>query len=1254
MLANRREKARYDALDCTFARSGNQTAPRAAFFCRPDSLLSIGFALTLRVLVGILLAVGLPPSAEATSLPNRLPGSATAAERFSHQLDQDGNGIEDLLDQWLVGAATWADLQQAVRPARLTATEGQKSALPDNFPNGVAPASSVVANGRLRVLCLGATAGQLFLAQKAGATSGTCVVLHDIDRFGGVTVLAADEAGLSAFLASDPDCLVLLDRDGVPALVDSRGMVGMGRVTSGDLELGNDWSATVAILDSGMDSAHGDLGDLPDDDIDGPAPAVGDAGDWFSAVNGWPLSGGYKVVGWQDVTDDFPDNQGPWDYHHHGTALASVVAGSGVVDSNYRGIAPGARLTIVKFYDFDETWHAWAGDYLAACAWTLEYRDTYRIRTVLTAVNWEVDAGISTAMRAFVDVGILPVAAMGNYGTDAAGPGYPASLPDVLTAGATNSSGAVSAYSGRGLAGDNKPDLVAPGGGLLIDHGRIVAADTEPNDSYSGRFGTSLAAAHLAGAAYVLDEALLENGLRPLANRAAVKARQAVLRHATAHVSAEESADGTALLSLPVSTGHDAARGGGHLRVDSAVRAMICPLFPGTEQTDTLSSDWAKPAIGRRLGVMPGIRYLVEAVPTGSLDVSLELVEVAWNATGDEREQVLLMDQSAAGVSEFTYFRPAVDTWSFVVVRRISGAGSVVLRVIEEDTFAEQGTSLILPGVGTGAPNIANLPQFTGPSLLVTSRVLVDSGARSLTAFDMAGNIRPGWPVFVFSDGASQGGLTQPMAADLDGVPGDELVVASDYGSVYFFKAGGDFKTVALEFNQRLTAPVGFTTAVGGRRVLVVDDVGRVRTWSWNAAVNADPELRNEVLLARSHALAPAAGQLTATGGESLVVAFADGWLGVFDENLVLRSGWPKELGATLEVSPVLCDLNEDGVHEIVLPVRDEASGQLVMRVFDGAGNSLAADGIVVPSPRGGRWLRLSEAVVSGRYGTGELNVAVAGLADNDLAGDEAAWSIGIGRLFADGSTATSDRNGFSIAASTDQGVLQLDNLLLPTPLAWNQAGYSATEVAALFHIQWHELLYGFTAIPGATTGWLMTGLPNDPFVEKQPLLLGGAQQAGLAYLSGMLVPLESGIHLRVEIIDREFRMVPVNAGEGSVALWRAQRGDSRNSGAFPLNVVVSAAPVLPVLTAGIRAYPNPGSGHIRFQARDGALPDDAELDVFDLRGYRVTQVRGADGAGVMHWNGADDSGRRLAAGTYLAVVRVGNKRMTTRVVLTR
>jgi len=324
---------------------------------------------------------------------------------------------------------------------------------------------------------------------------------------------------------------------------------------------------------------------------------------------------------------------------------------------------------------------------------------------------------------------------------------------------------------------------------------------------------------------------------------------------------------------------------------------------------------------------------------------------------------------------------------------------------------------------------------------------------------DATGTFRPGWPVFVFPSVSSQGGMNQPMVTNLDGVFGDEIVVTTEYGTVYFFNGDGTYKTVLLALNRSLTSAVGFRNQAGGWQVVVADDLGELRTWSWNAAVNAEPELEAEIFLGHQSPLTPAAGQLTAGGGESVVVAFADGWLGVLDENLILQPGWPKELGTALEVAPVLCDLNDDGLHDIILPVRDDVSGQLVMRVFDGAGVALPGDGLVIPAPRGGGWLNISEAAVVGRYGNDQLKVSVVGLADNGLTGDEAEWSLGVGSLSMMGETSVVDWRGMHIAATTNQGELNLKDILLPTPLSWNQFGDGATELGAFVHLSWFELI---------------------------------------------------------------------------------------------------------------------------------------------------------------------------------------------------
>jgi len=1232
MFANRTAKARPVVLGGVVSAQPHPLAPRVAFGCRLGSRLSIGLALILLVLVEILPTVGVSG------------GQALAADQI---VDADANGVEDILDQWYTGHVSWGELTQAAAPSRapLIQTNSQPVLSPETR---VSLVSGVLGAGRLRLLCLGVTASDLASLRAKAASAGVCRVLQDVPEFGGVTVLAVDEAGLRAFLSQRFTGLVMLDRDGVSALLDSRHLLGVGRVTTGDLQLGDDWSTTVAILDSGMDSAHGDLGDVPDDDIDGPPPAVGDATDWFAADGGWPLFAGYKVVGWHDVTDDFPASAGPWDYHYHGTALASVVAGSGAVDPQYRGVAAGTRLTIVKFYDFDLTWHAWAGDFLAACAWTLSHQDVYRIRTALMAVNWQVDAGISNAMAAFVDAGILPVVAVGNSGSEVAGPGFPARLADVLTVGAVNAAGEVSAYSTRGLSGQTKPDLVAPGGGLLATAGRIVAADIDPNDSYSGRVGTSLAAAHVAGAAALLDEVLRENGMPSAMDRVGVRARQLVLKYATAIVDRAESPDGQSTVNIAPAWGFSPERGFGLARIDAAVHALMDPLRPGQMATDTLTSAFDKPVVARRLIVSPGLAYRVQVTPTGSLDVALTVVEVRAGS-----ELVWQRDQAAQGSAEQLEFRPHSDSWSFLVAQRVAGAGSLRLRLVEIDTTAGQGGQQTLPGVATGAPTLAQLGNFAGPSLAISSRVFVDPGARSLNVLDLRGGFRPGWPAFVFPGGGAIGGLSQPVAADLDGVPGDELVVSSGFGSVVFFEGSGAHQTVQLAFNRPLSGPVVIETALGTQEVAVVDDQGWVRTWSWNAAVGAAPELMAEVALGHLHPLDPAVGRLVAGGGESLVVSFADGWVVVLDDNLQVLSGWPRVVAAALTEPPVLCDVDGDGWHEIAWPVWNAGSGQLSLRLLDGMGNSLAGDGALFLPPTGGRWRGISGAMVSGRYDTGTLSIGVAGLVDNGLSGDAARWSLGRGRLFADGSTSSEYFPGMTVSGTTDQGVLTLDKLLLPTPLAWNQVGGGATEPSVLFHLTWHELLYGFASIPGATTGWLQAGTGTDPIASKVPLSLGGSVAVEPTFVGSLLVPLSAGLHLRVDVIDRQVGLMPVSAGQSGAAIWSSRRSDSRLSGAYPLRSALSPVLAPGSIPEGLRVVPNPGGGDFAFAARRGRLTAGASLEIYDLSGRRVRVLSGSDAQGVVRWDGTDWQGQPLAAGVYLAVAQDGLFRFRARFTLT-
>jgi hypothetical protein len=1229
------------------------------------SRLPVTGPMSVALALALLLAAG-PARAAQSAI---MPAFAAVPDPDTGICDADGNGIEDLLQQWQGGQVAFTDLRatatktaEAARAAAAAAATANGADLDDTATADHAAALKAApgpwGEGHLRLLCLDASPATQARALANAAKGGTCRALFTTERFGGVSVVEVDESGLRALLAAPPAGRLVLDRDGVPALDFSRRMVGANRLETGAWRLGDDGSFSLAILDSGCDTAHGDLGDPSDDDLDGPPPAVGDAADWYPATAGWPLLAGYKVIGWHDVTDDFPLAVGPWDYHWHGTALASVAAGSGTVAAAEKGVAPGAKLVVVKFYDFDVTWHAWAGDFLAAIDWLLDNRQALRVGPVLMAVNWDAESGIAAAVGALADAGLTPVAAMGNYGTTGA-IGWPARVPKALTVGAVADDGAVAAFSGRGGYVATKPDLVAPGGGLLAASGRVDCADIEPNDSYSPRWGTSLAAAHVAGALHLLDEALGEQAVSLPRDLTDVRTRQAVLRLTAAPVDAAETADGLDRVALPAGTAPRDDRGWGLLRIDAAVQALLVPLRPGVDQSDSLLVT-RQPVVARRLDLQPGVRYLVEALPSPGLDLELVIADPRALDTDPTGAAVTRLNQGGAGTSEFTYVTAEPESWRLLAVKRLSGQGAVVLRVREASGFTQQGASRVLPGALTGGPAVGTLAGFSGPSFVVPTLVASDPIARSVNVLAADGNARTGWPVFVFPHPSAQGGLNLPLVWNLDGIPGDEIVVTSTYGSVYFFAAGGSYQTVSLTLNRWLTPAVGLFDDAGQRRVLAVDQLGTARTWRAGGVAEAT------AALGHAGPLAPAVGKLTGGAGESIVIAFADGWVTALDSHLATLPGWPRDLGGAPATPPVLCDLDDDGRHEVIVPLLGGDPAPLVFRVLEPDGTAAVGDGAVAPAPSGGLWRGVSWPVVAGRPDTGELQVALGGLVTNDQVGAAAAWDLAEARLQPGGSVTSRALPGLHVHATSDQGVLNLDGLVLAPPVAWNHRGGWGTDLALLAHVAWSEVLYGLSSIPGLTTGWYVDTGDTDPLAVRRPTTPGGAVAGPVSALGAVLVRINADLLLRLDVQDRTATITPVADLYASSPLWAGARGDARNTGAYPL--VVGSAPVAPVLAATVRldVQPNPGGGEFRFRfAAPGGAGEPARWEVYDLRGRRVAAFGGSDatgGAGAdagaggevvgAAWDGRDAAGRPLPAGTYLVRARAGRVAAATRLTI--
>ena len=216
----------------------------------------------------------------------------------------------------------------------------------------------------------------------------------------------------------------------------------------------------VAVIDSGITSWHDDLG--------------------ASASS----KTGQRVTEFVDFINDQTSKYDDWG---HGTHVAGIIAGSGYDSYGQRaGIAPKANIIALKALDAEGKGRI--SHIIAALDWIVTNRVQYNIRVV----NMSLGAGVfesyntdplTLATKRAVDVGIVVVAAAGNYGkakngqTQYGAIGAPGNAPWVLTVGASSTEGTtdrrddkMAGYSSRGptmIDFGAKPDLVAPGTGTV-------------------------------------------------------------------------------------------------------------------------------------------------------------------------------------------------------------------------------------------------------------------------------------------------------------------------------------------------------------------------------------------------------------------------------------------------------------------------------------------------------------------------------------------------------------------------------------------------------------------------------------------------------------------------------------------------------------------------------------------------------------------------------------------------------------------
>lgn len=216
---------------------------------------------------------------------------------------------------------------------------------------------------------------------------------------------------------------------------------------------------TVAVLDTGCDTAHPDLKD--------------------------------RIIGGRNFTNDDRGNPDFYsDYNGHGTHVSGTIAAQ-LNNTGVAGVAPEANLLIVKVLNKHGS-----GQY----DWIIKgihYAIDQKADIISMSLGGPNDVPeLHEAIRKAVDQNILVVCAAGNEGdgndsTDEYA--YPGSYNEIISVGAINLERRSSEFSNS----HNEIDVVAPGEGIL---------STYLNGRYATLSGTSMAAPHVSGALALIKD----------------------------------------------------------------------------------------------------------------------------------------------------------------------------------------------------------------------------------------------------------------------------------------------------------------------------------------------------------------------------------------------------------------------------------------------------------------------------------------------------------------------------------------------------------------------------------------------------------------------------------------------------------------------------------------------------------------------------------------------------------------------------
>ena len=275
----------------------------------------------------------------------------------------------------------------------------------------------------------------------------------------------------TAFYASLPSAIrrVTLDRRvraaldrsvpqiGVPAAWQ-RGLTGRG--------------VKIAVLDAGVDATHPDL-----------------AG--------------------RVTSQNFSDSPDAGDHHGHGTHVASIAAGNGTASGGkYKGVAPEASILNGKV--LDDSGFGFESGIVAGMEWAAAQGAAV---ANLSLGSFDASDGTDPMSQALIELSrtsrTLYVVAAGNNGPGDQTVSSPGAADAALTVGSNERDGTISPFSSRGpRKGDGglKPEITAPGAGIVAARATGTSMGEPVDESYTAASGTSMATPHVSGVAALLAQ----------------------------------------------------------------------------------------------------------------------------------------------------------------------------------------------------------------------------------------------------------------------------------------------------------------------------------------------------------------------------------------------------------------------------------------------------------------------------------------------------------------------------------------------------------------------------------------------------------------------------------------------------------------------------------------------------------------------------------------------------------------------------